>query len=77
MLTNEVLWSDQLYVIFEIDKDATLIEDLNLRYIRPALAIPVDGTYARYVDFVALAAIEYIEYKYSSNNIVRYHPDCV
>lgn len=59
---------------FEIDKDAVLLEDLSLEFIRPAVAVPVDGTYIRYQDFASLACIEYIEYKYTSNNIVRYEP---
>lgn len=62
-------------LIFDIEKQATLIEDLNLFVTLPALAVPGDGTYIRYADFPLWQAIEKITYKYTSNGLTEYTCD--
>lgn len=61
---------------FEIDKNATFIEDLILRWDVDALAVPGDGTYIRFQDF-SFSQIEEVVVRYSSNHIVTYRPDNV
>lgn len=62
-------------LIFDIEKQATMLEDLNLRVVFPALAVPGDGTYIRYADFPLWQLVEKITIKYTSNTLAEYDPD--
>ncbi len=62
-------------VTFDIEKDAVLLEDLFIKYTKPALALGLGATYARYQDWGPLADISSIDIRYVSNAIVRYETD--
>ena len=57
---------------FDVEKDATLLRDLDFVFTPPALAVPGDGTYIRYCDWLPLALVESVEWKYGGNSIQRY-----
>lgn len=58
---------------FDVEKDSTLLRDLDLVFTPPPLTIPGDGTYIRYSDWLPLAMIESVEWKYAGNNIHKYN----
>lgn len=67
-------------VVFEIDKEGTLLKDVTLCFTAPALTGLVTGspTYARYPDFGGLQLLSMeqpITYSYGSNKIMQVHPD--
>ena len=61
----------------EWHKEGTLLGELYFTAVLPALAIPGDGTYARYADFVALQLIEKVTLKYGSNEIYQVTPEAI
>lgn len=67
-------------LVFDIDKEGTLVRDVTLVLIAPALTGLVAGapTFARYQDFAGLAAINRdlpITFDYGSTNVHRVYPD--
>ena len=50
-------------IIFDIEKQATLLEDVNLNLTLPALAIPGDGTYIRYQNYPLWSLFEKVVIK--------------
>lgn len=65
---------------FEIDKEGTVLKQLSLHFIAPALTGLVTGapTFARYADFGALQCLSFdspIQYMYGSSKVMEVHPD--
>lgn len=62
-------------VKYEVEKDATSMQHLDLVVELPALAIPGDGTYIRYGDWIGLLLIRDVQIRYQSQVIQEYPPE--
>ena len=60
-----------------IEKQATLLGEISIKGILPALTIGAGGTYARYQDFAPLALIKSILIKYGSNTLYEDTPEAM
>lgn len=67
---GEVRLGTQL--IIPIEKTASLIEDVYLRFTPPVLTGAGGATYIRYVKFLALALISKVRWSYGSNTLQEY-----
>lgn len=73
--SNSKNTGQQLIVPFE--KESTLLEDCDLVLTPPALTVPADGTYIRYVDWLAINIVKLFEWRYGSNTIQTYRPEII
>lgn len=64
-------------IIIPFEKESTLLEDVDLVMTPAALTVPVDGTYIRYVDWLAICCWTLIEWRYGSNTIASYRNESV
>jgi len=60
-------------VIIPFEKTCTILEDVEIEIDLPALTVPVDGTYIRYVDFVLFALLQSMKWSYVANNLATYN----
>lgn len=78
-LNNPTILSGQGFY-FELDKEGTVVKDLSLHFIAPALPGLIGGapTFQRYADFGALQCLssdQPIQYMYGSSKVTEVHPD--
>lgn len=64
-------------IIHAFEKESTLLEDIDLVLTPPALTVPVDGTFIRYVDWLGIALVDLFEWRYGSNTIATYRPEVI
>lgn len=64
-------------IIVPFEKESTLLEDIDLVITPPALSVPVDGTYIRYVDWLGCLIVNSFEWRYGSNTIAHYPSEVV
>lgn len=62
-------------LVFQFEKESTLLEDVDLLVTPSALAVAGGGTFIRYVDYLAPAVIKEITWKYGGNTIKSYTGD--
>lgn len=60
---------------YDVEKDATSMQHLDLVITLPAIAIPGDGTFIRYVDWIGIALIRNVQIRYQSQVIQEYPPE--
>lgn len=61
-------------IVFQFEKESTLLENIDLLVTPQALALPLGATFIRYVDYLTLACIESFTWKYGGNTLQTYYP---
>ena len=61
-------------LVFQFEKESTLLESVDLLVTPQALTLPLGATFIRYSDYLTLACIESITWKYGGNTLQTYYP---